>query len=204
MCVYTLFIHMTEITVTIRAYTFVQTKIYQEHSLFKIQSCPGASAERARVRRSRDEGYPGSSSPLQASLSHRHPRRPSWGSFPLRASWCSKSKLGCTFLTPSLPQLLECSICHHLLTSLVSQRRLTSCVVIPEAMLFLILCHKALEVPQAPPLYLVQTKLIIFLHNTASLPPLVSISADGVSVHSKSKLQTQLANLSLTSNPSSH
>ena len=48
MCVYKLFIHVTEITVTINAYTFVQTKIYQEHSLFKIQSCLGASAKRAR------------------------------------------------------------------------------------------------------------------------------------------------------------
>lgn len=48
----------------ISAYMFVQTKICQEHSLLKIQSCLGASAERVGVRCSGDEGYPGSSSPL--------------------------------------------------------------------------------------------------------------------------------------------
>lgn len=61
----------------INAYMFVQTKACQEHSLFKIQSCLGASAKRARVSRSRDEDLPGSSSPLHALLSQGHPMRPS-------------------------------------------------------------------------------------------------------------------------------
>lgn len=129
-CVYSLYIHMTEI----HAYMFVQINIRSIHCL-KIQSCLGVSAKRARVRRSRDKrGYPRSSSSLQAlTVAVRGTvGGPTWSSVSIYAALgvIHPDYFGCILPMPFPSQLLEWFICQNQLTSLASHGHSPSWVML--------------------------------------------------------------------------
>lgn len=146
--------------------------ISEEHSLFSLALVllrrePGWKSREKR-------GYPRSPGSMWAPIISVTGtlERPSWCwvSFCAAVGVINPNYFGCTLLMPFPSQLLEWLNCHNPLTSLVSQGHQPSWVMVwgigSCCASFCVIT--ALDFPQAPLLYPVQTKLIIFLQKTPS------------------------------------